>query len=245
MVGTGVREAIVGDRRITGLTPEVIAAITAEIGPIWEQQRIDRLVSRPRSRAVGAGAQYRLVFIDRLLATLVNLRHGITHDALACWLGVDRSTITRAISEIRPLLAARGCSVAPGLRLRTLAEVVDHLGQTGQAGIVDGTAPEAATIVSGPPAPVRLSAPSPPLMVAGREAWFTTVSSPPLAEMVICAIGSGQWTRLAVDPGPHPTPAVGAPSSSWPSMPGPEGVQTLLVGARGTGIGPFAVKGEG
>ncbi|GAB3994622.1 hypothetical protein GCM10029992_09650 [Glycomyces albus] len=121
MVGTGVREAIVGDRRITGLTPEVIAAIAAEIGPQWEQERVDRLVSRPRTRAIGAGAQHRLVFIDRLLATLVNLRHAVTHDVLACWFGVDRSTVTRAIAEIRPCwplgaarsLPASGCAPSP------------------------------------------------------------------------------------------------------------------------------------
>ena len=29
-----------------------------------------------------------LVFIDRLLATLVHLRHGVTHDVLGCWFGV-------------------------------------------------------------------------------------------------------------------------------------------------------------
>ncbi|MEO3853257.1 transposase family protein, partial [Streptomyces sp. B8F3] len=29
--------------------------------------------------------------------------------------------------------------MSPGLRLRTLAEVVDHLGASGKAGIVDGT----------------------------------------------------------------------------------------------------------
>ncbi|MFJ6687116.1 helix-turn-helix domain-containing protein, partial [Streptomyces werraensis] len=34
------------------------------------------------------------MFVDRLLATLVHLRHGVTHDVLACWFGVDRSTIT-------------------------------------------------------------------------------------------------------------------------------------------------------
>ncbi|CAG6398588.1 hypothetical protein SCOCK_700001 [Actinacidiphila cocklensis] len=38
------------------------------------------------------------MFIDRLLATLVHLRLGVTHDVLACWFGVDRSTITRALS---------------------------------------------------------------------------------------------------------------------------------------------------
>jgi hypothetical protein len=58
---------------------------------------------------------------------------------LACWFGVDRSTITRATGEVRPLLAMRGCTVAPGVRLRSLAEVVDYLGASGQAGIIDGT----------------------------------------------------------------------------------------------------------
>ncbi|MFI1539745.1 transposase family protein [Streptomyces anandii] len=69
-------------------------------------------------------ARHRFVFVDRLPATLVSLRHGSTHDVLAFWFGVDRSTITRAIGEVRPLLAQRGCTVAPDVRLRTLAEVV-------------------------------------------------------------------------------------------------------------------------
>ncbi|MFE7859298.1 DJ-1/PfpI family protein [Streptomyces sp. NPDC057403] len=42
-------------------------------------------------------------------------------DVLACWFDVDRSTITRTIGEIRPLLVQRGCTIAPGLRLRTLS----------------------------------------------------------------------------------------------------------------------------
>lgn len=39
---------------------------------------------------------------------------------------------------MRPLLAQRGCTIAPGLRLRTLAEV-NHLGEKEQTGIIDGT----------------------------------------------------------------------------------------------------------
>ncbi|WP_234329897.1 transposase [Streptomyces viridochromogenes] len=70
---------------------------------------------------------------------LVHLRHGATHDVPACWFAVDRSTITRAVGELRPLLAERGCTVSPGMPLQTLAEVVDHLGVTGTTGIVDGT----------------------------------------------------------------------------------------------------------
>ncbi|WP_260470747.1 transposase [Streptomyces sp. RP5T] len=79
------------------------------------------------------------MFVDRLLATLVHLRHGTINDVLACCFGVDRSTITRAVGEVRPLLAERGCTVSPDVRLRSLAEAVDHLGATGKTGIIDGT----------------------------------------------------------------------------------------------------------
>lgn len=106
---------------------------------MWQRRHQARLTSRPRKRAVGAGAKRRLVFVDRLLATLVHLRHGVTHDVLACWFGVDRSTITRAVGGVRPLLAERGCTVNPDVRLRTLADVVEHLGASGTAGIIDGT----------------------------------------------------------------------------------------------------------
>ncbi|GAA3493958.1 hypothetical protein GCM10019016_010570 [Streptomyces prasinosporus] len=88
---------------------------------------------------MGAGAKHRLVFVDRLLATLVRLRYATTHDVLACWFGVERSTIARAIAEVRPLLAERGCTVSQGVRLRILAEVIDHLGASGNTGIIGGT----------------------------------------------------------------------------------------------------------
>ncbi|MFD2009531.1 transposase [Streptomyces narbonensis] len=139
MVVTVTRAAIVSSRRITGLSPDVSAELVADLGPLWHERHQAKLASRPRKWAVGAGAKHRLVFVDRLLATLVHLRHGVTHDVLACWFDVDRSTITRAIGEVRPLLAERGCMISPGVRLRTLAEVIDHLGASGQTGIIDGT----------------------------------------------------------------------------------------------------------
>ncbi|WP_342611974.1 transposase family protein [Streptomyces albidoflavus] len=139
VVGSRTRAAIIRNQRITGLAPDVIAELVAEIGPLWHERHQAVLTSRPRRRAVGAGAKYKLVFVDRLLATLVHLRHAKTHDVLACWFGMDRSTITRAIGVVRPLLAERGCTVAPDIRLRTLAEVIDHLGASGQTSIIDGT----------------------------------------------------------------------------------------------------------
>ena len=133
------RAAAVADRRVTGLSPQVLAELVAELGPRWQARQDARLADRPRRRAVGAGARYRLVFLNRLLATLVHLRHGVTHDVLACWFGVSRSTITRAVGEVPPLLAERGCTVEGGLRLRTLADVVAHLGASGQPGLLDAT----------------------------------------------------------------------------------------------------------
>jgi hypothetical protein len=106
---------------------------------LWHEHHRARLVSRDRARAVGAGARYKLVFVDRLLATLVRLRHGTTHDVLACWFGVDRSAVTRAVGEVRPLPAGRGCTVAPGFRLRTLADVAGHLGESGKTAILGAT----------------------------------------------------------------------------------------------------------
>jgi DDE superfamily endonuclease len=85
-------------------------------------------IGRLNWRWVGAGARHQLVFIDRLLTTLVHLCHGVTHDVLACRLGVSRSMITRAVGEVRPLLAECGSTVEGGVRLRTLTDVVAHLG---------------------------------------------------------------------------------------------------------------------
>ncbi len=139
MSSTLPRAAAVADRRVTGLSPQVLAELVVELGPRWQARQDARLADRRRQRAVGAGARYRLVFVDRLLATLVHLRHGVTHDVLACWFGVSRSTITRAVGEVCPLLAERGCTVAGGVRLRTLADVVAHLGASGQLGLLDAT----------------------------------------------------------------------------------------------------------
>ncbi|MFE5589234.1 transposase family protein [Streptomyces sp. NPDC056549] len=72
-----------------------------------------------------------MVFIDRLLATLVHLRHGATHYVLACWFGVDRSTITgrsarcgrRSLSEAAPSPPASGYHTASPRRPAGLVRV--------------------------------------------------------------------------------------------------------------------------
>ncbi|WP_243705990.1 transposase family protein [Micromonospora sp. KC721] len=101
---------------------QVIAGLVVELAPWWQARHRDRLAARACSRHIGAGAKHRFGFADCLLATLVHLRHGLTHDVVAAWVGVHRSTITRSVVEVRPLLAERGCQVSDGVGLRTIAD---------------------------------------------------------------------------------------------------------------------------
>jgi DDE superfamily endonuclease len=110
----------------------------------WTASEEDRLLERrghERKRAAGAGPDHDLPFTDRVIATLVHLRLQLPHKALAVIYGVDRSTVTRAVREIRPLLAARGFAVPgePGLRLRTLADVFAYAASRGVTIRLDGT----------------------------------------------------------------------------------------------------------
>ncbi|MEU0119948.1 transposase family protein [Streptomyces bobili] len=86
----------------------MIAELAAHIRPLWHKRHWAGLASRQRKQVAGVGAKHQLVFVDGLLATLVHLRHGAIHDVLACWFGGDRSTITRAIGEVRSLLTEAG-----------------------------------------------------------------------------------------------------------------------------------------
>jgi hypothetical protein len=128
----------------TGLSRQHLAELAVELADPWTAAHQGALRHRrghPRQRAAGAGPPQRLVFTDRLLATLVILRFQLPHHALAVLYGVDRATITRAVHELRPLLAGRGFAVPgqPGVRLRTLADVVAYAACEGVELRIDGT----------------------------------------------------------------------------------------------------------
>jgi Helix-turn-helix of DDE superfamily endonuclease len=131
-------------RICTGLPRRRLGELIAGLAGPWMAQQESRLRERRgrgRERAAGAGPGHDLVFTDRVIATLVILRFQLPHAALAQFYGVDRSTITRAVHEIRPLLAARGFAVpgSPGRRLRTLADVFAYAAAEGVILRVDGT----------------------------------------------------------------------------------------------------------
>lgn len=138
-MGVEARRLLVSECRIAGLSTCVIVDLVAELGLVWRARRDAELLDWVCRRAVGAGAKFQLVFVDRLGARLVHLWHGVTHDVLACWFQVDRSTISRAVTEVLPLLADCGCRIERGLRLRTLADVIAHLGASGQTALMDAT----------------------------------------------------------------------------------------------------------
>ncbi|WP_405773711.1 transposase family protein [Streptomyces sp. NBC_00859] len=109
------------------LLGELITELTGHWEARCESERHDRRQAL-RRREAGAGPKYELVFTDRQLATLVHLPTKLTYEALGVIYQVGKSTIGRAVAEVRPLLAARGLAVPqrPGLRLRTLEDVFAH-----------------------------------------------------------------------------------------------------------------------
>ncbi|MFF8763978.1 transposase family protein [Nocardiopsis dassonvillei] len=123
-----VNRAVLAHPWLTGISQHHLAALVEELAHPWEAAVEDcRYQARggARKRAAGAGARHRLVFVDRLVVTLIHLRHDLPHAVLGLLFGVDRSTVTRAVGQIRALLAERGCAVPgrPGVRLRTLEDV--------------------------------------------------------------------------------------------------------------------------
>jgi hypothetical protein len=131
-------------RICTGLPRRKLGKLIEELAGPWlalQESRLRKRRGRDRLRADGAGPDHELPFADRVIATLVVLRFQLPHAALAVFYGVHRSTITRAVGEIRPLLAQRGFAVPgqPGLRLRTLADVFAYAAAEGVKLRIDGT----------------------------------------------------------------------------------------------------------
>jgi DDE superfamily endonuclease/Helix-turn-helix of DDE superfamily endonuclease len=131
-------------RIFTGIRRRTLGKLIAELAGPWtaaEEARLRERRDHERLRAAGAGPDHGLVFTDRVIVTLVYLRFQLPHAALAELYRVDRSTISRAVGEIRPLLAARGFAVPgePGTRLRTLADVFAYAAARGVTLRLDGT----------------------------------------------------------------------------------------------------------
>ena len=126
----------------TGISRHHLGQVVAELAGPWMARRdsdLRRRRGRERRRAEGAGRRHELVFTDRVLVTLAVLRLQVPHAALAVMFGVDRSTVTRAVREVRPLLAGRGYATPQGQRLSTLADVFACAAASGITLRIDGS----------------------------------------------------------------------------------------------------------
>jgi hypothetical protein len=143
-VSSGLARTALSNRIWTGISRQHLARLIGELAGPWTAAGEDRLLERrghERLRAAGAGPDHDLPFTDRVIATLVYLRFQLPHKALAELYRVDRPAVTRAIHEVRPLLAARGFAVPgePGIRLRTLADLFAYAAARGVTIRLDGT----------------------------------------------------------------------------------------------------------
>jgi len=101
---------------LTGMSRSRLDNLIADLAGPQETQREQARRQRrgaERRRAAGAGPRPRLIDADRVLATVLCLRKLCTQAVLAELFAVDRSRITEAIRETRPLPEERGHAIAP------------------------------------------------------------------------------------------------------------------------------------
>jgi hypothetical protein len=107
---------------LTGLTRDQLAALATATEPAWHaHQELKRYRSRggPRRRRPGAGGHNRALNLTaQLLATALNQHLALPHRHIAALFGVDPTTISHAISDIRTISGNRITQPAPQ-RLRT------------------------------------------------------------------------------------------------------------------------------
>lgn len=83
----------------TGLQLHEFEALLHEVKRIYAAFERERLTSRPRVRAVGAGGQFHLALSERLLATLIYYRLYVTGTLLSYLFDLDQSNLCRERNE--------------------------------------------------------------------------------------------------------------------------------------------------
>jgi hypothetical protein len=84
---------------ITGVSPKEFEALLAQVEPRYLSMVKRRLERPDRKRAPGGGEKSRYDAADRLLMTLVWLRHYLTCEAVGFLFGVDKGTVSRFLID--------------------------------------------------------------------------------------------------------------------------------------------------
>ncbi len=101
---------------LTGLAPGDLDQLIAQLAALRQAQREQRARAHPASDArhkPRSGRPPVFPFPDRVVATVLHLRLSLPDDTLAHLLGTSRTTIRRALAEIRDLLDQHGHRIEP------------------------------------------------------------------------------------------------------------------------------------
>lgn len=130
----GLDHAALSHPILTGMPRQQLDNLAAALaGPQAARRETERHARRgtERRRAPGAGPHPKITPADRVLATVLYLRHSFPQALLAQLLGISRSAITRTITETRTLLDQHGEAITPTTaRFHTPADVIAFLKDT-------------------------------------------------------------------------------------------------------------------
>jgi len=122
---------------LTGLAPSDLDQLIAQLAALRQAQREQRARSHPASDArhkPRSGRPPVFPFPDRVVATVLHLRLSLPEDTLAHLLGTSRTTIRRALTEIRDLLDQHGHRIEPVTSPPGLpARIPPYIPQTAQS----------------------------------------------------------------------------------------------------------------
>src|SRR6266700_2122566 len=114
--GTGQERRPAELPELTGLAPGDLDQLIAQLAALRQAQREQRARRHPASDArhkPRSGRPPLFPFPDRVVATVLHLRLSLPDDTLAHLLGTSRSTIRRALTEIRDLLDQHEYHIEP------------------------------------------------------------------------------------------------------------------------------------
>lgn len=121
---------------LTGVSPKEFEALLAQVEPRYQATIKRRLERADRKRAPGAGVKSRYDVADRLLMTLVWLRHYLTCEATGFLFGVDKGTVSRFTRPILVILRDIGVETLgwPEDAKAVLASPQPESGESGTGG---------------------------------------------------------------------------------------------------------------
>jgi hypothetical protein len=101
-------------QKCTGLTVDLFEQLIDDVLPVYVEAEQQRLSSRSRQRAMGAGHPFELELHDHVLLTVIWLRLYPIHEVLGYLFAVSDSTVSRLIERVLPILEQSG---RDGMRL--------------------------------------------------------------------------------------------------------------------------------